>query len=82
MIIRTNITISTFMNKVPSLTQVAVKDYISGELIEQATAEQHVEFMRNNCCLCFDRTWEVYGIQVDEGILTVLICPAPDLSEI
>jgi hypothetical protein len=64
------------MNKVPSNQEVIVKKYIEGHTLESATAESHCEFIRNNCCVGFNGAWEVYGIEVESGILSVSIEPA------
>ena len=73
-------TINQVMRKVPGNQQVDVRKYIGDERLELADAHSHCEFLRNNCCIDFDRTYEVYGIEVRDGILTVLILPPCEIT--
>ena len=71
----TKITIRRLMSMVPGNQPVTVKDYITGNTLEDATAEMFVEFIRNDCCVGFDGDYEIYGIQTEGDILVFLVCP-------
>lgn len=68
-------TINQIMTKVPGNQEVDIREYISNSRLETATASAHCEFLQNNCCVGFDKTWRVYSVSVIDGILTIGICP-------
>jgi len=71
----TKITIRRLMSMVPGNQPVTVKDYITGNTLEDATAEMFVEFIRNDCCVGFDGDYAIYGIQTEGDNLVFLVCP-------
>jgi len=77
----TMITIRRLMNLVPSSQHVTVKDYITGNKLEDSSAESFVEFIRNDCCVDFDGDYEVYGIQTEGANLVFLVCPQEGNSD-
>lgn len=68
-------TIQQIMRTVPGDQSVEVREYTQNEHLELATAQEHCEFLRNNCCVGFDRYWVVYGVSAKADILTIHICP-------
>lgn len=68
-------TINQVMRSIPGNEKVIVREYTTGNFLEEATAEYFCESMSSNCCVGFNRTWEVYGIRNStDGVFTLDVC--------